>query len=45
MELSSKGQGLCEEEFYKALWRELLAEVLNLKVMVILEAKSQRKVG
>lgn len=44
MELSSKGQGLCEEEFYKAFWRELLAEVLNLKVMATWEVNSQRRV-
>lgn len=33
MELSSKGPGLHEEEFYKVHWRELLAEVLDCKMM------------
>lgn len=41
MQLGSKGQGLHEEEFYKAHRRELLAEVSNLNVIAIWKANSQ----
>lgn len=40
MELSSKGQDLVKEEFYKVHWKELFTKVLDLEVWGTWEVNS-----